>query len=112
MSLSENELGALVSTDYLTYTFGTFVKALYLRYGIWSTIAISIIQMLIINRLVTEYNKTPNLWSFFIIYTLYQIPFYGVFYYRQGIQSMEFVYLIAICGLFILKKLKINTVKI
>lgn len=104
LSLSPEQLRNLDSTNYLISTFGTFVKALYMRHGYYLTIIISLLQFLIVRGIVQVYNRSHNIWDLMIIYLVFQIPLYGVFYYRQGIQSMEIVYLVAL-GLFLILKL-------
>lgn len=109
---SSEQLKTLESTDYLTMTFGTFVKELYTRYGYLGTVIISIIQLFVAQYAVKVYNHNHRLWDFFIVYLLFQIPLYGVFYYRQGLQSMEIVYGLAILLFLLLKSFKIKTLQI
>ena len=82
------------SQFYLTYTFGTFIKKYYWAYGFFGTIGVSVLYALLSRFFVRLYNSSGSIWIFFIIYTIFQIPLYGVFYYRQSLQRMEIIYLL------------------
>ena len=93
LNLTLDQIRNLENTDKLSYTFGTFVKSLITRYGYLGSIIVSVIQVFVVSFFIKVYNKYRRIWDFFIVFLLFQIPYYGVFYYRQGIQSMELVYL-------------------
>lgn len=107
-SLSIDQIRALDSTNYLTYTFGTFVRTLIVRFGFVGSIIVSLVHLFLVRLYVSLFNRNRNLWDFLIVFVFFQIPFYGVFYYRQGLQSMEFVYLITFIAFYLFKKLKIS----
>lgn len=110
--LSPEKLAQLESFDYLTMTFGTFVKGFYTMYGYVGTAILSLILFFVVRYAVQCFNRSRVIWDFFIVYLFFQIPLYGVFYYRQGEQSMELVYVIAIVLFILFKKLKIKTIRI
>lgn len=77
---------------YLGWTFGTFVKPMIWSFGKYGTIAVALLFNISARLLSKMHNKKNDVWSLFIIIMLYQIPYWGVFYYRYSINNMEIVY--------------------
>lgn len=73
--------------------FGYFVKSFIFITGKNVTIIISIILFFIVIILC---NLKNNLSKFIIIYTLFQIPLCGLFYYRQAVSYFDYSYLFSI----------------
>ncbi|GAB1418906.1 hypothetical protein MASR2M12_16710 [Bacteroidales bacterium] len=91
--------------------FGFFVKALVWGYGKVGTLFISIAFLLLVKFKIRAFIKDYNIYDFSIIFLIFQVPFFGVFYYRQGVGGMEVSYIAAIL-LFSLIKLITLKVKI
>ena len=77
---------------YLGWTFGTFVKTLVWSFGKLGALLVAIVLNIISRKVINMYKKKYDIWSFFLIIMLYQIPYWGVFYYRYSINNMEIVY--------------------
>lgn len=98
---------------YLGWTFGTFVKSLIWTFGKYWAVLVAITMSLIIRIVIDMHNKKGDIWSFFIIIMLYQIPYWGVFYYRYSINKMEIVYSLfaIVCLVMYSKTTKIKKIK-
>lgn len=79
--------------------FGFYVRTLVFAYGRIGALIPSLIFMAVINNLRKKERKTHSVYHILLLYMLFQIPFDGVFYYRQGINNGDFAYL---CGFIIL----------
>lgn len=77
---------------YLGWTFGTFVKTFVWTFGKWGAILMAIFFYIGTRLAVQMNNKKHDIWSFFLVLMLFQIPFWGVFYYRQGMNNMDIVH--------------------
>lgn len=86
--------------------FGTFAKTLIWGYGKFGSILISILFMVLVTKIRKVFIKNNNLLYFIIIYIIYQIPMNGVFYYRQGVGSMDVIYISIIIVLLLMLKYK------
>lgn len=95
-ALGIEEFKKLDKTSYLTYTFGTFVKSLWSNYGMMGLFLFTLFHYILVKKFVDDYNKRHSLYDFLIIFTLFQIPLYGVFYYRQGLQQLDLTYVVFI----------------
>lgn len=100
------EVKKLDKTSYLTYTFGTFIKSLWTNYGLIGLFIYTSIHYLLAKSFVVKFNKTHNIYDFLIIFTLFQIPLYGVFYYRQGLQQLDLTYVVFIVLCIIYKNIR------
>ena len=77
---------------YLGWTFGTFVKTFVWQYGKIGTVFLALIFNLICRLVCKMHRIKRDIWSFFIIIMLFQIPYWGVFYYRYSLNQIELVY--------------------
>lgn len=73
------------------FVFGYFIKDFIWIMGKGLTIIFSIIVYIFLKY---EIFKNIDIIKFIIIYTLFQIPLTGVFYYRQAVSYMDYGYLI------------------
>lgn len=105
-NLGIEEVRKLDKTSYLTYTFGTFVKSLWSQYGMLGLFLFTVIHYILVNTFVSNYNKRHSLYDFLIVFTLFQIPLYGVFYYRQGLQQLDLTYVVFIVICILIKNMK------
>lgn len=105
-SMGHEAVSKLDKTSYLTYTFGTFVHGIWSKYGLLALFLFTFVHFLLSRTYVIEFNKNHCIYDLFIIYTLYQIPFYGVFYYRQGIQQLDLTYVVFIVLCVIYKNIR------
>lgn len=93
------DVNALTTRDiqsfqlYLGWTFGTFAKSIVWRYGYLGAIIVSLGFNIIVRMVIRMFKRKNDIWSIFILIMLFQIPFWGVFYYRYAINNMEIVYL-------------------
>ena len=110
-ALGLDEVRKLDKTSYLTYTFGTFVNGLWRLYGIIGLLSITIIHYLFVRQYGRVFNKKHCIYDFFIIYTFFQIPLYGVFYYRQSLQQLELTYLLLFIVCVCCKIYELNIIK-
>lgn len=76
--------------------FGFFVKSLIWGYGRIGALIVSLAIYLAITCLKKKFLRYNNIFIFFILFLLFQIPMNGVFYYRQGVGGMDFSYIIGI----------------
>lgn len=79
---------------YLGWTFGTFVKSLVWSFGPWGGLAVAFVLNILSRITVIMNNHKHDIWSFFLLVMLFQIPFWGVFYYRQAMNNMYLVNLV------------------
>lgn len=86
----------LLSDKYNVFTF--FVGSFILKTGVFTTLILSLFSFFIILQNRINYNRNTNTTDFLIIYSFFQIPMCGVFYYRQGASYMDlgFIYILLI----------------
>ena len=86
----------LLSDNYNVFSF--FVGSFFLKIGFFLTILLSFFSFFFILKIKSHYNKNKNIYDFIIIYSFFQIPMCGVFYYRQGVSYMDigFIYIFLI----------------
>ena len=98
MSIQGYEMSSLSTSDiqnlqlHLGWTFGTFVRTFVWTFGKVGGVLVALFFNFVSRIAVNMYNKKSDIWSFFIIWMLFQIPFWGVFYYRYSINSIDIVY--------------------
>jgi oligosaccharide repeat unit polymerase len=85
--------------------FGYFVKSLYLGYGIFFSVFISIVFLFVVRSIINLFIKNRDIFTFFIIFVLFQIPMNGVFYYRQGIGMGDVIFTLFILLCIMFKKI-------
>ena len=95
-NMDVEEVRKLDKTSYLTYTFGTFIMSLWTSYGLIGLFIFTFIHYVLVRSFVVKFNRLHNLYDFLIVFTLFQIPMYGVFYYRQGLQQLDLTYVVFI----------------
>jgi hypothetical protein len=107
---SDNTISLLIKQNAFSEynVFGFYVKTLIWGYGWLGGLLISFVFYIVMIRLVNLFNKEKNLFQFLIVYILYQIPLNGVFYYRQGVGSMDLAYLLIITILYLMMKFKLK----
>lgn len=86
----------LLGDNYNVFSF--FVGSIIIRKGILYTFIFSLISSAISLNFSIKNNKHPSTFNFIIIYSFFQIPLLGVFYYRQAVSYMDigFIYIIII----------------
>ncbi len=95
---TKKELTSLGLLEYYN-VFGFFLKKFIWESGKIGTLFISIFFLIIFSKLRNKFLRDTRLSSFIILYTFYQIPMNGVFYYRQGVGSFDIAYgfIIGLC---------------
>ena len=86
--------------------FCFFTQILVSGYGYFGGLIFSIIFYQIICNLSSKLNQKQNTYYFIIIYTLYQIPMNGVFYYRQGVSRGDIAFALGFIILYYIYKRK------
>ena len=86
--------------------FCFFTQILVSGYGHFGGLIFSIIFYQIICNLSSKLNRQQNTYYFIIIYTLYQIPMNGVFYYRQGVSRGDIAFALGFVILYYIYKRK------
>lgn len=92
--------------------FGFFVKTIVSAYGKIPAIGIAVMFFFIVRYSISNFQNSGNLLDFLIVFTLFQIPMNGVFYYRQGIGMGDVIYVIFLLGILLFKNSAGNLAKI
>lgn len=98
----EEFIGHVNTTMELEKCFGYFVNDFFLHWGVIGATIVTIFSYFIIKQNVRHFKRTYSLWSFLIVFTFYQVPLYGVFYYRQVLGDTQIVYILFILLCYIL----------
>ena len=85
--------------------FAFFVKPIVCGYGKFMALLIAAIFAAITNLYMKLFIKQKHLIYFIIVFTLFQIPMNGVFYYRQGIGKGDVIFTIFLISLIIYKEI-------
>ena len=83
--------------------FGFFVKDFIWAVGRLWTILLSLVIYIFINIIDKKYKKKRRIEDFMILFTIFQIPMNGVFYYRQSVSYMDIGILLCFFIYFIFK---------